>query len=86
MVRFIHAGIRVQSRVNHDAVNEVIDDESRPHKFPKSHCRRDIGWRLAVKPSAVLQHPHAIALADHAPRLHRRIGTRAGEWPKSPRS
>jgi hypothetical protein len=35
--------------------------------------------RLAAKPSAVLQHPHAIALADHAPRLHRRIGTRAGE-------
>ena len=34
---------------------------------------------LAAKLSAVLQHPHAIALADHAPRLHRRIGTRAGE-------
>jgi hypothetical protein len=26
MVRFIHAGIRVQSWVDHDAVNEVIDD------------------------------------------------------------
>ena len=26
MVRFIHPGIRVQSRVNHDSVNEVIDD------------------------------------------------------------
>ena len=26
MVRFIHAGIRVQSRVDHDTVNEVIDD------------------------------------------------------------
>jgi len=26
MVRFIHQGIRVQSRVGHDAVNEVIDD------------------------------------------------------------
>jgi hypothetical protein len=26
MVRFIHAGIRVQSRVDHDAVNEVIDN------------------------------------------------------------
>jgi hypothetical protein len=25
-VRFIHAGIRVQSRVDHDAVDEVIDD------------------------------------------------------------
>ena len=26
MVRFIDPGIRVQSRVDHDAVNEVIDD------------------------------------------------------------
>ena len=26
MVRFIHQGIRVQTRVGHDAVNEVIDD------------------------------------------------------------
>ena len=26
MVRFIHAGIRVQSRVDHDVVNEVIDN------------------------------------------------------------
>ena len=26
MVRFIHAGIRVQSGVDHDTINEVIDD------------------------------------------------------------
>jgi hypothetical protein len=26
MVRFINPGIHVQSRVNHDAVNEVVDD------------------------------------------------------------
>ena len=26
MMCFIHTGIRVQSRVNHDSVNEVIDD------------------------------------------------------------
>jgi hypothetical protein len=26
MMRFIHAGIRVQPRVDHDTVNKVIDD------------------------------------------------------------
>jgi hypothetical protein len=81
MMRFIDLWIRVQPRVVHDTINQVIYDCGNRIDAPEAVIERFLGWRFLAmglirhaSPSSYWKHPTPRHF--QAPRTMRRSGRR----------
>lgn len=66
MVRFVHQGIGIQSRIYHDSVDEVVDDRGDAIDATKSIVERGLFCRLQDEsPSGLAVYQSGVREIDH---------------------